>query len=428
MIEATGDPRSGVMGKQKRHDLIANLYRAAGAGDSTQFAIFDEPHGYGEAIRRGAYRWLSRWLRGADPAPETLAEEPIALEPESALMCTFTGQVRTALGGETVFSLNRAEAARIRDRQPLPRGREAWPEWRRRLRADVASRLAFSASESALNARTLEREDRGSYILEKTIYYSEPDIYVPGLLLLPKGGGARAGVVFVNDGGKTAGGVVESYLRPLAESGAAVFAIDPRGTGETAPAASSRETSYRAFTSDEESRLAYDSLAAGATLAGMRTRDVLRAVDYLRTRPEIDAQRISVAGRGSGGLLALHAAALDDRIRSAAVTGTLAAYAAIVENEMYKHPYSTFVPGALSKYDLPELAAAIAPRPLLLINAVDETQTPLGVERAAEIYRPAKEVYGVLGAPGALRIEHASSAGDIVEMHRALLLGSRRQP
>ena len=422
MIEATGDPRGSVLSKQKRHELIAKLYDVSQAGDRTQYAIFEEPHGYGEAIRRGAYRWLHRWFRGGEPAADSLPEAPIVLETEAALACTTTGQVKTSLGGETVSSLNRAEAARIRDRAPLPARPDALPEWRRRLRSEVESLLALSPVDAPLNARTLDRADRGGYVVEKTVYYSEPEIYVPGLLFLPKKSGPAPGVVFVNEEGKAAAGVVENYLRPLAEAGVAVLAIDPRGTGETASGAASAESSYRAFTNSPDSGLLYASLSAGVTVLGMRTRDVLRAADYLRTRPEIDAKRISVIGQGEAGLPAMHAAALSDGIRSAAVTGTLVTYGSIVENEIYTHRYSMFAPGLLRKYDLPELAGLAAPRTLLVINAVDPMQKPLEVERAAELFAPARTVFGVAGSSGGLRIERAYSAGEILEKYRAMAL------
>ena len=56
------------------------------------------------------------------------------------------------------------------------------------------------------------------------------------------------------------------------------------------------------------------------------------------------------------------------------LTGTLISYAAVVENEYYTHSPSGFVPGALRDFDLPELAAVLAPRRLLLVNPVDGFQ------------------------------------------------------
>jgi dienelactone hydrolase len=420
MVEATGDPRAAVTGKQKRHELIAKLYAVSDATDRTQFAIFDEPHGYGDSIRRGAYRWLSRWLRGTEPTASDLREEPIVLEPDAALACTTTGQVKTSLGGETVYSLNRAEAAMIRDRESLPASREALRAWRSRLHAEVESRITLNRTESALQPRTLDRVDRGSYILEKVVYHSEPEVYVPAVLLLPKTGSAISAVVFANESGKTAPGVVDNYLRPLVESGVAVLAIDTRGTGETTPAGNT-ENSYRNFTGDHESRLMYDSLAMGATPLGMRTRDVLRGVDYLRSRSDIDAKRISVIGQGSAGLPVLHAVALDDTIRGAAITNTLATYGAIVDHEIYTHRYVMFTPGALRKYDLPDVAALVAPRPLLVINAVDEAQRPLDAERAAEVFASTAKIFDMAGAPAGLRVLRAVTASDTLEQYRALV-------
>jgi dienelactone hydrolase len=292
-------------------------------------------------------------------------------------------------------------------------------------RAEVEQRIALNHADSPLDAHTLDREGHDSYTFEKLVYYSEPEVYIPAVLFLPKSSQAAPAVVFVSDAGKTGPGVVDSYLRPLAESGVAVLAIDPRGTGETAPA-HNPESSYRYFTADNESRFLYDALGAGATPLGMRTRDVLRAIDYLRSRPGIDSARISVIGQGSAGLAALHAAALDDKVRSAAISGTLVSYAAIVDNEIYTHRYSWFTPGVLRKYDLPDVAALVAPRPLVVINAVDHMQRPLEPERAAESYASTAKIFDLAGAGASFRSVSAGSAAEILEQYRAVFQTPKR--
>lgn len=420
MIEATGDPRGAVLSKQKRHQVVSHLYEISQASERTRFLIAEEPHGYGETIRRAAYEWLSRWLAESTPAATTLQEERVPLESDGALTCTLTGQVKTALGGETVFSLNRAAAARLRDRDTIPQKRENVAEWQRRLRVEIRQKLALGISQSPLNARQLGRVDKGTYVLEKVVYYSEPEVYVPGLLFLPKVQGPRPAVVFVNEGGKTAGGVIEKYLRPLAKDGTAVLAIDARGTGETAPVGVNRERNYRGFVQDDETSLTYESLGAGVTMLGMRTRDVLCARDYLETRSDIDRSKISVVGQGSAGLLVLHAAALDERIRSVALSGALVSYAAVVDNEIYAHRPSLFPPAGLTKYDLPELAALVAPRPLLLLNAVDHIQERVELDRVAQTYSSTSRIFDLLGAKGAFRVQHAVSQQEFLEAYRKL--------
>jgi hypothetical protein len=153
-------------------------------------------------------------------------------------------------------------------------------------------------------------------------------------------------------------------------------------------------------------------------MLGMRTRDVLRGVDYLETRPEIDRNRISAIGHGSGGVLVLHAAALDERIRSVASMASLMSYATIVENEIYAHRSSLFPRAGLSKYDLPELGALIAPRPLLLLNTVDQVHQRVEMDRLAQTWSATSRFFDVLGAAAAFRMKHAASAEEIVELYR----------
>ncbi len=147
---------------------------------------------------------------------------------------------------------------------------------------------------------------------------------------------------------------------------------------------------------------------------------MLRGVDYLRSRSEIDATRIALIGQGGAGLPVLHAAALDETVRGAAITGTLATYSAIVDHEMYMQRYVMFTPGVLRKYDLPDVASLVAPRPLVVINAVDQAQRPLDAERAAEVFAPAGKIFDIAGARTGLRVVRATTASEILDRYRAL--------
>jgi dienelactone hydrolase len=417
MVEATGDARAGVLAKQQRHEAVTRAYGVLGAGDRTRFLIAEEPHGYGASIRQEAYKWLSRWWRSESPAPESLVEAPAPLEPESALNCTTTGQIRTALGGENVLSLSRAEPRM--ERPGPPATREGWTRWRDELKKTVAGRIGCTLPARASNARVLARADKGTFTLEKTVFYSEPEIFVSGLLLVPKTKGPRPAIVFVPEEGNN-GGAVEAYLRPLAEAGFLVLSIDPRGMGETAPSASSAQRNYRGFMQDGEVGWFYQALRSGNTLVGLRTRDVLAAVEYLLSRAEVDPRRISAIGHGPGGLLALYAAALDERIRAAAVTGGLLSYAAILESELFTHRIGVFVPGVLRHFDLPDVAGLVAPRGLLLLNAVDQLHRRVEPGEVQRVYQPAVDAYRIAGSGGALQIGVAASAAEIVARYRAL--------
>jgi cephalosporin-C deacetylase-like acetyl esterase len=204
--------------------------------------------------------------------------------------------------------------------------------------------------------------------------------------LLPKRKGPGPGLVFVPEEGNN-GAVTETYLRPLAEAGYVVFSIDPRGLGETAPSSSSAQRNYRGFSQDGEVGRFYDALRSGNTLVGLRTRDVLSAVEYLVSRQEVDRGRIAAAGHGLGGLLVSYAASLEERIQAAAVTGGLLSYAAILESGLYTHRFSAFVPGVLRHFDIPEVAGLVAPRQLVLLNTVDQLHRRVQVEEVWQTRR-----------------------------------------
>jgi pimeloyl-ACP methyl ester carboxylesterase len=133
--------------------------------------------------------------------------------------------------------------------------------------------------------------------------------------------------------------------------------------------------------------LTYESFVAGSPLFGMRLRDVQAAVAYLLEREDIDpAAGVVLVGWGAGGLLALHLAALDSRVSAVATVDTLARYRSIVEHEHYAHPVSSFIPGVVAGpdspngYDLDDLAAELAPRPVSRLRSVDHLGQPLTPE------------------------------------------------
>ena len=161
----------------------------------------------------------------------------------------------------------------------------------------------------------------------------------------------------------------------------------------------------------------YDALRSGLTLPGLRSRDVVRALHYLESRPDAGSGA-AVIGHGRGGLLALYAAALDDRVEAVAVNGSLISYSSVVEGDLYAHSIGSFVPEALRDFDLHDIAALIAPRPLLILNAVDHLHERVGLERLRESYRGAKHVYQLLQASQNLSLLNRISSAEILDAYR----------
>lgn len=412
MIEATGDPRQSVAAKQDRHREIEHLYQAAGEGNKTRYIVVDGPHGYVPAMHEAAYTWMQKWFAGTEVPAESLKEPITAVEPAENLFATASGEVTMSLGGETVASLNRAQAVR------LAAARKAGPDLKETIRAS----LALERPPAQPTAKVLERIDRGSYRLEKVIYDSEPGIYVPSVLLVPKTAGKHPAVVFVNEDGKADPKLVERYLEPLVRAGNVVLSIDPRGMGETDPEAprSSKPADFKKLVHDAESGYFHDSIRTGKTVPGMRALDAMAGVSYLTGRAEVDTRRISAIGHGLGGLIVLYAAAFDERISAAAIAGSLVSYSAIAESDLYTHRFGAFGPGFLRGFDLPDVAALVAPRPLLIHNAVDAQHRVMPAGAAAAAYRSATAAYESAGQAARFQVRHEATPERILKAYLAL--------
>ncbi len=136
-------------------------------------------------------------------------------------------------------------------------------------------------------------------------------------------------------------------------------------------------------------------LSRGYTPAGVEAWNCIRALDYLETRPEVDATRIGVTGRSGGGAYSWWIAALDDRIKAAVpVAGITDLQNHVVDGCVEGHCDCMYMVNTY-RWDYPQVAALVAPRPLLIANTDKDGIFPLdGVVRlhaqGARCLRPAR--------------------------------------
>jgi len=234
--------------------------------------------------------------------------------------------------------------------------------------------------------------------IEKLILESEAGVLVPALVFAPKGSGKRPAVLFLDDRGKEAEGRPGGQLDQLAERGFLTLAIDVRGVGETAPeeapkaAVRPHERLYRDFLFNPPANLARGAMNLGRPLLSMRVQDALAALHYLASRPDVDAGEVRVFGHREGGVIGIFAAALDNRVKQVVAHRTLVDFRTLVENRYYAQPASLFVLGILRHFDLPQVAGAVAPRRVVLINAVDGMGRRLAAPTVRVRYLPAGNI------------------------------------
>jgi dienelactone hydrolase len=146
-------------------------------------------------------------------------------------------------------------------------------------------------------------------------------------------------------------------------------------------------------------------LWAGRTLWGMILRDDLTALDYLCSRPEVDAARIGVTGISMGSTRSWWLMALDDRPRAAVCVACMTRYEELIRAGMLKaHGIYYFVPGMLKHFDTEAVIALAAPRPMLFMTGDQDGGSPIeGVKHLGKIV---SQVYALLGADSLQRFEN----------------------
>ena len=156
-----------------------------------------------------------------------------------------------------------------------------------------------------------------------------------------------------------------------------VAVIDVRGRGDCAIAYPRRGRFYFPDRILDEAYLTWFTLMLGKPLLGGQVYDTLRALDYLRSLPGAGGN-VSLIGDGPHGVIALYAAALDPRTAGVALRQTVTDYRSLAVAERYTQPFGIYAYGVLREFDLPDVARAVGPRPVLLLNPVTALGEPAG--------------------------------------------------
>jgi dienelactone hydrolase len=166
---------------------------------------------------------------------------------------------------------------------------------------------------------------------------------------------------------------------------------------EVNPEAEDEIQRYNDFASNHEHLIAKSLFSAGMTWPGVFVFDDQRAVDYLSSRPDVDATRIGCCGLSGGGLRTVMLTGADDRIRCSCCVGMMTTWRDFLLNKCYTHTWMCYVPGLSRDLDYPEVLGLGVPNPVLVLNnRQDELFTMPEMERADRILA---EVYKKAGAP-----------------------------
>ncbi|MCI0493177.1 MAG: acetylxylan esterase [Planctomycetes bacterium] len=247
-------------------------------------------------------------------------------------------------------------------------------KWQEQARAKLLELVAVqaprrSAQEIPPDFQVVSAEDRGEYTLQHGSFCGNDGNRRPCLVAIPRGEEKLPAMLCLHGHG-----------------GSAEMVFDPKSI-------------YRGF-ADHFARGGYVVIAPTLEhreYAATALWDLMRCVDILTQRGEVDAQRIGAAGLSMGGEWTMWIAACDERIKAAVVSGwmcTTAGVFAVPNCPCWE------LPGFVPVMDVCETHLLIAPRPVLFENAEADESFPL--KYTFEGFQRIQRGYRVFGAEAAV--------------------------
>lgn len=280
---------------------------------------------------------------------------------------------------------------------------ETWKKKRVTYRKQLFEMLGLSP----LPARTdLKPEITGTiesegFIVEKITFQSRPGLYVTGNLYRPlKQEGKVPAILYVcGHGGVKKNGIIygnkvhyQHHGEWFARNGYVCLTIDTLQLGEIAGLhhGTHREGMW-------------EWLSRGYTPAGVEAWNCIRALDYLQSRPEVNGEKLGVTGRSGGGAYSWWIAALDERIKAAVpVAGITSMKNHVIDGVIEGHCDCMFMVNTY-QWDYAQVAALVAPRPLLISNTDKDGIFPL--DGVVDVYRDTMQIYELYGMPQNLGLQ-----------------------
>jgi dienelactone hydrolase len=343
------------------------LYTRMGAAERASLLENDAEHNYNKLQREGVVRWMSRWLLGVD---KPITEPTIKLLSEEESRCTPDGQVMHLEGARSTYDLNRDYEKELAARRA--------ERWHTTPRADVLNqvrRVAGVRPLAELPKPTVE--ERGTLQMngreiKKIVVTPESGVLLPALIVLPKQASPSGVVLYIHEKGKDAdlgpGGPIER----LVDTGRMVMAVDVRGTGETQPGSGWGGDLFGPDTKD-----VLTAYLLGRSYVGMRAEDILVCARLLQEQYKGPVDLVAV---GHVCVPALHAAALEPNLfRSVRLVQGLTSWSSVIESGLSRNQLVNAVHGALTLYDLPDLAQLLGDR-LIVEQPLNAQGEPAAVE------------------------------------------------
>lgn len=271
-------------------------------------------------------------------------------------------------------------------------------------------------SRTSLNARITGVVECEHFSIEKVLFESLPNFFVTAACYVPKNLTAAAPAVIFAQGHIDIGKSYPFYqavCSDLARNGLVVLTVDPIGQGERAQyfAAGERVSGPSVH---EHTRAGLPFWLCGSNVARQFVWDLMRGIDYLESRRDVDKTRIAITGNSGGGTQSSLMMVLEPRLAAAMPCTFIATLDSFQKTGQVQDPEQIFYRAMTEGPDHDDFLTAMAPKPVL-VGAVTYDFFP--IEGTLEAFERAKRIYGLFGRPENLHL----ATDDSVHQYTPLL-------
>ncbi|WP_172594508.1 alpha/beta hydrolase family protein [Mariniphaga sediminis] len=355
LIVGTTNDFFSIQGVRETFEEVKKVYQAFGQEGNISLAEANYRHGLNRKNNEATYAFFQKELEN----PGSPIEEDLEILPEDALNVTSIGMVSTSYNGKTVFDLIKPGAEKLA--ADLEESRKNNPSHLEIVKQKAKELSGYVQPKTGGNPIFTGCYERDGYTVEKYILPGDKEYEIPLLLAIPDGDENYSPVIYIHPEGKEKDIAPGDNIEKLVKQGFIVAAPDLLGTGETQ---SSR---------DYPGSHGYGAILIGRSIVGIQAGDIVRVVDFLKRLRKIKTENIHAIAFGEQCPALLHAAVFEPSIAGIALVEAPVSYYNITQTKLYQYSLSFDwgVAGALTAYDLPDLAACVAPRKQAFIGLLD---------------------------------------------------------
>jgi cephalosporin-C deacetylase-like acetyl esterase len=334
LLQATEEDYFTPPGAKLVYEEARRWYRLYGAEDKLAYFVGPGTHGTPPVSRDAIYQWLIRWL---NDGRGDYHEAPAKSYTNQELLVTKTGRVEDEPGSRKLYQL-------ILDSFRAKRKPGTTAELLSELRS-----LKIPTNGAAPAVTVLDQSNGEGFQNQHIRFESEPGIEIDARLYAPASPGKKPAVLLV------AGALSDRLAERIARTGRVVLKLEPRRSLVV--------DTRRPYVGDWLANTRADQI--GLSLAAVRARDILRGVDLLASRNDVEATSIRAAGQGVKGIWLLLAAAADTRIKKVWLDKTPYSLLEALQNTLNTNLSDAVIHGFALRWDLEDLTKLMGDRPVM---------------------------------------------------------------